>query len=38
VLHELLEALGDRALAAADGPEQVEDLLLLLQALAAWRK
>jgi hypothetical protein len=33
VLHELLQALGDRALAAADRAEQVEDLLLLLQAL-----
>jgi hypothetical protein len=33
VLHQLLEALGDRALAAADGAEQIEDLLLLLEAL-----
>ncbi len=33
LLHELLEPLGDRALAAADGAEQIEDLLLLLEPL-----
>jgi hypothetical protein len=33
LLDELLEALGDRALAPAHRPQQVEDLLLLLQAL-----
>ena len=32
-LHEILEALGERGLAAADGPEQVEDLLPLLETL-----
>ena len=32
-LHQGLEAFGERRLAAADGPEQVEDLLALLQAL-----
>jgi hypothetical protein len=33
LLHQLLEALGDRALAAAHRAQQVEDLLLLLQPL-----
>ncbi len=33
MLHELLQALGDRALAAADGAQQVEDLLFLFEAL-----
>ncbi len=33
LLHQVLEPLGDRGLAAADGTEQIEDLLLLLQAL-----
>ena len=33
LLHQLLQALGDRALAAADRAEQVEDLLLFFQAL-----
>lgn len=33
VLHELLQPLRDRALAAADRPEQVKDLLLFLQPL-----
>ena len=33
VLHQLLEPLGDRALAAAHRAQQVEDLLLLFQAL-----
>ena len=32
-LHHRLEALGDRRLAAADGTEQVEDLLAFLEAL-----
>ena len=32
-LHQRLEALGERGLAAADGPEQVEDLLALLEPL-----
>ncbi len=32
-LHQRLEALGQRRLAAAHGPEQVEDLLALLQPL-----
>ena len=32
-LHERLQALGQRGLAAADRPEQVEDLLALLEAL-----
>ena len=32
-LHHGLEALGDRRLAAADGAQQVEDLLLLLETL-----
>ncbi len=31
--HDRLQALGDRRLAAADGTQQVEDLLLLLEAL-----
>ena len=34
-LHERLDALGKRGFAAADGPEQIEDLLALLQALRA---
>ncbi len=33
LLHQLLELLGQRGLAAADRPEQVENLLLLLQPL-----
>ena len=33
LLHQVLEPLGQRGLAAADGAEQVEDLLLLLEAL-----
>ncbi|MNS79126.1 hypothetical protein D3C72_1127690 [compost metagenome] len=33
VLHELLQALRDRALAAADGPQQVKDLLLFFESL-----
>jgi hypothetical protein len=33
VLHQLLELLRQRRLAAADRAEQVEDLLLLLQPL-----
>ena len=33
LLHQLLEPLGDRALAAAHRPQQVEDLLLFFQAL-----
>ncbi|MNM93695.1 hypothetical protein D3C81_1060760 [compost metagenome] len=33
VLHQVLELLGQRRLAAADRAEQVEDLLLLFQAL-----
>ncbi len=32
-LHQRLEALGERRLAAADGAEQIEDLLALLQPL-----
>ena len=32
-LHHRLQALGDRRLAAADGTQQVEDLLLFLEAL-----
>ena len=33
LLHQQLELFGERGLAAADRPEQIEDLLLLLQAL-----
>jgi hypothetical protein len=33
LLHQLLQPLGDRALAAAHRAQQVEDLLLLLQPL-----
>ena len=35
LLHQVLEPVGNRGLAAADGAEQVEDLLLLLEALGA---
>jgi hypothetical protein len=38
LLHQVFEALGDRALAAAHRAQQVEDLLALLQPWAAWRK
>ena len=33
LLHQVLEALGQRGLAAADGAEEVKNLLLLLEAL-----
>src|SRR4051794_16348560 len=33
LFHQRLQALGDRALAAADRAEQVQDLLLFLEAL-----
>ena len=33
LLHQILEPLGERGLAAADGAEQVEDLLSLFEAL-----
>ncbi len=33
LLHQLLEPLGERGLAAADGTQQIEDLALLLEAL-----
>ena len=33
LLHQILEPFGERGLAAADGPEQIEDLPLLLEAL-----
>ena len=33
LLHQLLQPLGERGLAAADRPEQVEDLLALLEPL-----